>query len=158
MSDHFTLASFPGARKIGESAWYTLFVHVRSLFGNLHTIHYTNHALTKQSISVYLLISHTAELCSLWDTFRGGGFKSKMLSLSQQRLVSSCSGRSMNFKVKDYIIHVSQCSLGMDKQANNFCKRRAGCFYRFLVIVSTEHGQWQSSLTPEKSTDKPRLV
>ena len=46
--------------------------HVRSLLGNLHTICYTKHALTTQSISVYLLINHTAELCSLWDTF--GGF------------------------------------------------------------------------------------
>ena len=59
------LASFPGARKIGGSAWYTLFAHAQSLHGNLHTTRYTKHALTKRSISVYLLISHTAELCSL---------------------------------------------------------------------------------------------
>ena len=66
------LASLPGVRKIGGSAWYTPFAHARSLLGNLHTVRYTNHALTKQSILVYLLTSHTAELCSLLDTF--GGF------------------------------------------------------------------------------------
>ena len=38
---------------------------MESLLGNLYTIRYTKHALTTQSISVYLLISHTAELCSL---------------------------------------------------------------------------------------------
>ena len=43
------LASFPGTRKIGGSAWYTLFAHASSLFGNLHTVHYTNHGLAKQS-------------------------------------------------------------------------------------------------------------
>ena len=41
----------PGAQKIGGSAWYTLFAHAQSLLGNLHTIRYTNHALTKQSVS-----------------------------------------------------------------------------------------------------------
>ena len=59
------IASLPSARKIEGSAWYTLFAHARSLLGNLHTIRYTNYALTKQSASVYLLLSHTAELCSL---------------------------------------------------------------------------------------------
>ena len=68
------VASFPGTRKIGGSAWYTLFAHARSLLGNLHTIRYTNHALTKQSISVYLLISHSDELRSLPSL---GGFKVK---------------------------------------------------------------------------------
>ena len=65
------IASFPGSQRIGGSAWYTLFAHARSVLGNLHTICYTNHALTKQSILVHLLISHTAELCSLSDTFEG---------------------------------------------------------------------------------------
>ena len=64
----------------------------------------------------------------------------------------------MNFKGKDYIIHVPQCLPGMDKRANNFCKQRAECFHGFLVIISMEHGQWQASFTPEKSTDKPTLV
>ena len=72
-----------------------------------------------------------------------------MLSLWQQRLVSSRSGRSMNVKRKDYIIHVPQCG----KWASSFCKQRAECFHRFLVIVSTEHGRWQASFTPEKSTE-----
>ena len=31
------VASFPGARKIGGSAWYTLFAHAQSLLGNPHT-------------------------------------------------------------------------------------------------------------------------
>ena len=65
----YRIALFPGTRIIGGCAWYTLFVHAWSLLGNLHTICYTKHTLTKQSISVYLLITHTAELCSLWDTF-----------------------------------------------------------------------------------------
>ena len=64
--------------------------------------------------------------------------KSKMLSLWQQWLVSSRSGRSMNFKKKDYIIHVSPCLPGMDKWANNFCKWRAECLHHFLDIVWTE--------------------
>ena len=42
----FTIASFSGTWKIRGSAWYTLFVHARSLLGNLHTIRYTNNALT----------------------------------------------------------------------------------------------------------------
>ena len=62
--------------------------------------------------------------------------KAKMLSLWQQWLVSSCSGRSMNFREKDYITHVSPCLPGMDKWANNFCKWRAECFHRFLIIVA----------------------
>ena len=61
----------------------------------------------------------------------------------------------MNFKGQEIHHHVPQCLPGMDKRANNL---RAECFHRFLVIVSTEHGQWQASFTPEKSTDKPRLV
>ena len=64
----------------------------------------------------------------------------------------------MNFNRKDYIIHVPQCLLGMNKRVKNFCKRRAECFHRFFIIVLTEHGQWLASFTPEKSTDKPRLV
>ena len=84
--------------------------------------------------------------------------KSKLLSLWQQWLVSSRSGRSMNFREKDYITHVSPCLPGMDKWANNFCKWRAECFHRFLIIVWTEHCRWQASFTPEKSTDKLRLV
>ena len=55
---------------------------------------------------------------------------------------------------EDSIIHMPQCLPGMEKRANNFCKRRAECFHRFLVIASMEHGQWQASFTPEKSTDK----
>ena len=49
-------ASFQGARKIGGSAWYTLFAHVQSLLGNLHTIRYTNHALTVTNKAVYLTL------------------------------------------------------------------------------------------------------
>ena len=44
LSVHTHIASFQGIRKIGESAWYTLFMHARSLLGNLHTVCYTNHA------------------------------------------------------------------------------------------------------------------
>ena len=83
--------------------------------------------------------------------------KQKMLLLWQQWLVSSPSGRSMNFEGKDSDIHVLQCLPGIDKWTKNFCKHRIECFHRFLVIVSTEHGQWQVSFTPEKSTDKPRF-
>ena len=36
------LASFPGVRKIGGSAWYIPFAHAQSLLGNLHTVRYTN--------------------------------------------------------------------------------------------------------------------
>ena len=85
----------------------------------------------------------------------GGGFKVK----NAIALTATIGlGRSMNFKGKDYIIHVPQCLPGMDKRANNFCKQRAECFNHFLVIVLMEHGQRQASFTPEKSTDKPRLV
>ena len=50
---------------LGHTDAIALFPGARSLLGNLHTIRYTKHALITQSISVYLLISHTAELCSL---------------------------------------------------------------------------------------------
>ena len=35
---------------------------------------------------------------------------------------------------------------------------QAEFFHRFLIIVLTEHGHWQASLTPEKLTDKLKLV
>ena len=72
------IASFQVLEK-SEGVPSTLFTHAWSLLGNQHTIHYTNHALTKQSISVYLVTNHTAELCSLWDTF--GVLKSKILGM-----------------------------------------------------------------------------
>ena len=84
----------PRHLKIEGSAWYTLFANVRSLLGNLHTIRYTNHALTKQSISVYLLISHSYALCEV----HSGGFKVKNAIALTAQLVSSHSGQSMNFK------------------------------------------------------------
>ena len=37
----------------------------------------------------------------------------------------------MNFKRKDYVIHVPQCLPGMDKRVNNFCKQRADVFIAF---------------------------
>ena len=63
-SVYVIISLVPGARKIGGSTWYTLFAHAQSLHGNLCTTSYTKYSLTKQSISVYLLISDTAELCS----------------------------------------------------------------------------------------------
>ena len=56
----------------------------------------------------------------------------------------------MNFKGKDYIIHVPQGLAGMDKRLDNSCKRRAEYLRRSLVIVCREHGQWQASLIREK--------
>ena len=41
---------------------------------------------------------------------------------------------------------------GMDKLVDNSCKQRAGCFFRSLVIVYMERGQWQATLTQEKLT------
>ena len=63
----------PRHLKIEGSTWYTLFAHAQSLLGNLHTIFYTKHALKKkkQSISVYLLISYTAELYALCEIHSG---------------------------------------------------------------------------------------
>ena len=39
----------------------------------------------------------------------------------------------------------------MDGRMDNSCKQRTYCFYCSFVIVNTEHGQWQASLTLEKS-------
>ena len=113
------IASFPGARKIGGSTWYTLFTHARSLLGNLHTICYTNHALTKQSISVYLLISHTAEICSLWDAL--GGFKVKnTISLTAKACIILF--RAINELQRERLHHSCATAFTwMDKWANNFC-------------------------------------
>ena len=76
-----------------------------------------------------------------------------MLSLWQQRLVSSRSGQSMNFKGKDYIIHVPQCLPGMDKRAKNFCKQRADVFIashrrfdRAWSMVGIFHTNWQNEV------------
>ena len=100
-----SLASFQGARKIGGSAWYTLFMHEQSLHGNLHITCYTKHTLTKQSISVYLLISHTAVMLSV--RYIRGVLMSKMLSLWQQRLVSSHSGRwTSKGKITSFTCHI----------------------------------------------------
>ena len=63
----YVLASFLDTRKIRGSACPCM----REV--SMVTCIY-QHALPKPSISVYLLISHTTELRSLWDTF-GGAFK-----------------------------------------------------------------------------------
>ena len=87
-------------------AWYTLFTHAQSLLANLHTIRYTNHALTKQSISVYLLISHMQSyaLCEI----HSGEFKVK------NAIALTATACIISFRVIDELqrknyIHVPQC-------------------------------------------------
>ena len=57
----------------------------------------------------------------------------------------------MNFKGKDYVIHVAQRLAGIDKCMDNSCKQGAEYLYRSLVIVYMERGQWQASFIWEKS-------
>ena len=51
----------------------------------------------------------------------------------------------MNFKGKDFVIHVPQRLAGMDKHMDNSCKQRAEYLRRSLVIICRERGQWQAS-------------
>ena len=39
----------------------------------------------------------------------------------------------------------------MGKRVDSSCKQRAECLCRSLVIIHTEHGQWQPSFVREKS-------
>ena len=72
---------------------------------------------------------------------------------------SSCLRWLVNFIGKGCIIYVGmRLVFTWNGRMYNFCKQRAECFYRFLVIVSTEHGPWYASFKPEKLTDRPRLV
>ena len=57
----------------------------------------------------------------------------------------------MNFKGKDCVSHVPKCLAGVDECVDNSCKRRAEYLRCSLVIVHTEHSQWQASSIREKS-------
>ena len=84
------IAWFPGAWNRRDRLVHTVRT-VRAYaksHGNLHTICYTKHALTKQSISDYL---QSYALCE-------GVLKSKMLLLWQQRLVSPCLPGRLSFR------------------------------------------------------------
>ena len=87
-----------------------------------------------------------------------GGFKVKN-AIALTAMACIISFKVMHeLKKKRLHHHMPQCLPGMDEQVNKFCKRRAECFHRFLVIVLTQHGQWQASFTLEKLTNKLRLV
>ena len=57
----------------------------------------------------------------------------------------------MNFKGKDYVIHMPQRLARMDERVENSCKQRAEYPRCSLVIVCRERGQWQASFIREKS-------
>ena len=53
----------------------------------------------------------------------------------------------MNFKGKDCISHVPKRLAGMDECVDNSYKQSVECLPCSLVIIHTEHGQWQVSFT-----------
>ena len=56
----------------------------------------------------------------------------------------------MKFKGKGCVIHMPQCLAGIDDCVDNSCKQRAEYLCRSLVIIYTEHDQWQASFIWEK--------
>ena len=56
----------------------------------------------------------------------------------------------MNFKGKDCVSHVPKRLAGMDECVDNSCKPRAEYLRCSLIIVHTEHSQWQASFIREK--------
>ena len=91
MTQDFTvtkLASFPALEQSEEAPGTdcSRMREVSLVTCVVRTVRYTNHAIIEQSISLYLLISYTVEICPLWHTF--GGFEVKMLSLSKERITS----------------------------------------------------------------------
>ena len=89
------LASFQGTRKMGGSAWYTLLAHAQSLLGNLHTIRYTNHALT-----VYVSIPADKLYCRVMVSEKHSGrFKVKnAIALTAMACIIS-------FRVMDELVY-----------------------------------------------------
>ena len=96
-------------------------MHARSLLDNLHTIHYINHALTKPyfSLSADKPLLQSYAFCEM----HSGGFKVKnAIALTETACIILFRAiDELQFKGKDYIIHVPQCLPGMEKWANNFC-------------------------------------
>ena len=93
----------PRRSKIGWSAYCSRMREV-SLVTRILTA--TVHYVTSKTVCFSLPANKPYFIVMLSVRYIRGLLKSDMLSFCQQQLVSSRSGRPMNFKGKDYIIHV----------------------------------------------------
>ena len=80
--------------------------------------------------------------CRVWDTYGRFWNNITLVCIAWFELISE-------LQRKICISNMPQCLAWMNK--HNSCKRRAECLRHSLVIVHTEHGQWQAFFIRKKS-------
>ena len=79
-----------------------------------------------------------------------GGFKGRKNVALTITVYIALFEAIMNFKGKDCVTCLDNLA-GTNECADDFFKQKAECLCCSLVIVHTEHGQWQTSFTWENS-------